>query len=271
MAIQQPKHVNTTQEQFKRLCDLGGGRNGGPVRHKVLELLRDGGRDLNDFAYGEMAEHMKGCPDANPWHVCFAFGLSWGHLAKLDVEFTRAAVSALASLDDEALHAASRFHLERGPEPIEQSLRGAYALFQRVTLPASLPNGLDSLFTAQQRWMGHVITRERPRYIGAWNATAMFMTALFTDPSLAATQKDPKPILPPGGPVHAGLTLLHRARIISRPPAGSELDDEAFEPGALYENNALLVELRAGLSDWSLLDVHSGVYMLGTRRASSGT
>jgi hypothetical protein len=57
-----------------------------------------------------------------------------------------------------------------------------------------------------------------------------------------------------------------RAGILSQRPAGSELDDAAFEPGALYENNALLAEVRRGRSDWSLLDVHSGLYMLGTRR-----
>ena len=44
------------------------------------------------------------------------------------------------------------------------------------------------------------------------------------------------------------------------------LDDADFELGALYENKALLAEVRKGRSDWSLLDVHSGLYMLGTRR-----
>lgn len=268
MPVHLPKPLNETQEQFKRLCELGGGRNGGPVRHKVLEILRDAGKDLNTFAFEEVARHVAAYPDANPWQVCFAFALSWGHLAKLDIAFTGAAVSALSSLTDDALHEASRFHLERGPGPIEESLRGAHLLFQKVTLPPMLPASLDQLARAQERWMSPVISRDRPKYIGSWNATAMFMIALFAQPALATTQVEPKPVLPPGGPVHAGLSLLHQAGVISRAPAGSALDDEAFEPGALFENNALLTELQKGLPGWCLTDVHGGVYMLGTRRPS---
>ena len=93
----------------------------------------------------------------------------------------------------------------------------------------------------------------------------MFMTALFAQPALAATQKTQKPLLPPGGPIFNGLRMLHAAKVLSRAPAGSELDDAAFEPGAIYENNQLFVELLAWQDDWCLLDVHSGLYMLGTR------
>jgi hypothetical protein len=271
MPVHVLKPLNETQEQFKRLCDLGGGRNGGPVKHKVLEVLRDAGKELNAFAFAEVARHLEAYPEANPWHVCFAFGLSWGHLAKLDVDFTGAAVRALSDLSDNALHDASRFHMERGPAPIEESLRGAHLLFQRVTLPPKIPATLEQLARAQERWISPVISRDRPRYIGSWNATAMFMIALFAQPTLAASQVEPKPVLPPGGPVYAGLSLLHQAGVISRAPAGSELDDEAFEPGALFENNALLVELQKGLSGWCLTDVHGGVYMLGTRRPSGAT
>ena len=52
-------------------------------------------------------------------------------------------------------------------------------------------------------------------------------------------------------------------------PAGSALDDGEFESGALYENNALFAEIRKGLDDWNLLDVHSGLYLLGTRHPDS--
>ena len=77
-------------------------------------------------------------------------------------------------------------------------------------------------------------------------------------------------MLPPGGPIFAGLKLLHNTGILSKSPAGSELDDASFEPGAIYENNGLFAELCAQLADWSLIDVHSGVYMLGTRHPHSG-
>lgn len=61
----------------------------------------------------------------------------------------------------------------------------------------------------------------------------------------------------------------HSAKVLSKQPESSELDDQAFEPGALYLNNELLSELCRMRDDWCLLDVHSGVYMLGTRHPQS--
>jgi len=258
---------NSTQVEFNRLCELGGGVRGGPARTRVCELLRSSGQELNHFAYSETARHITAYADANPWHVCFAIGLSWGHLAKFEIEFTGVVVSLLRAWNDDDLRLARTYGLERGPEPIEQSLRGAHILFSRVTLPSTLPDTLERLSRAQERWLTPILNpSERPPYIGSWNATAMFMAALFAQPALARTLIEPRPILPPGGPTFRGLQLLHQAGILSRAPAGSELDDAAFEPGALFENNALLAEVRKGRSDWSLLDVHSGLYTLGTRR-----
>ncbi len=262
--------TNSTQVEFNKLCKLGGGVRGGPVRTKVCELLRSSGQDLNQYAYSETARHMAEYGNTNPWFVCFAIGLSWGHLAKFEIEFTGTVVSLLTSWNDEDLRFARRFGLERGPEPIEQSLRGAHILFSRVTLPSELPDALERLSRAQDRWLTPILNpSERPPYIGSWNATAMFMVALFAQPALAHTLIRPPPILPPGGPTFRGLQLLHQAGILRRAPAGSELDDADFEPGALYENNDLLAEVRKGRSDWSLVDVHSGLYMLGTRRKSA--
>ena len=262
--------LNHTQRRFNELCELGGGPRGGPARGKVLELLSESGRVLNQFAYRQTGQHLGAFPDANPWHVCFAVALCWGHLAKLELAFTAAVVGALADWNSDDLKMAQAFHQERGPKPIEQSLIGANALFSKVTLPAQLPETLKQLERAQERWLSPVLNpTTRPPYIGAWNATAMFMVALFAKPDLAATQLSPPPMLPPGGPIHAGLALLRRCGIVSRPPAGSTLDDAAFEPGALYENNGLLAELCGQRKDWCLIDVHSGIYMLGTRHSGS--
>lgn len=271
MRVSVPKPVNWVQEDFNKLCDLGGGKNGGPVRHKVLELLRSAGKRLNGVAHREAQEHLRAYPDANPWHVCFAVGLCWGHLAKLELEFTGAVTRLLSAWNDDDLRHAQSFFLERGPEPIEQSLRGAFNLFSRVTLPATLPTTLERLAAAQNRWFSPIIAPDRPKYIGSWNAAAMFMIALFAQPTLAASQVRPPPVLPPGGPIFTGLSILHRAGVLSRAPAGSELDDQSFEPGALYENNELLAELVKWIDGWSLCDAHSGVYMLGTRHPQSGT
>jgi hypothetical protein len=216
-----------------------------------------------------MAAHLQAFPEANPWHVCFAVGLAWGHLAKLEIEFTEAAIGALSDLNDSDLRSAASFHMERGPEPIVQSLSGAFTLFSRVVLPKELPDSLERISRAEERWIGSIVN-DRPRYIGSWNATAMFMSALFAQPTLAATQTQMGPVLPPGGPIVAGLKLLYDTSILIRPPSGSVLDDEAFEPGIIYENNALLVELLKSLDGWSMIDAHTGVYMLGTRDQRSG-
>ena len=270
MKVNLARPINGTQRQFAALCERGGGHRGGPARTKVLEALREGGQRLNCLGHQELKEQLSSYPEANPWHVCFATAISWGHLAKLDADFTGAVVRLFADWKDDDLAAARSFHLERGPDPIEQSLRGGYMLLNRVRLPDELPTTLEQLARAQERWLSPVLSgSERPRYIGSWNSTAMFMTALFARPDMAATHIEPPPILPPGGPIFTGLQILHRAGVTSRPPSGSALDDEAFEPGALYENNALLAELRQGRNDWSLCDVHSGVYMLGTRHPQS--
>jgi hypothetical protein len=146
---------------------------------------------------------------------------------------------------------------------------GGHILFEKVTLPSTLPDSLERYRRAQDRWLGSIIGPERPRFIGSWNATAMFMTALFSDTVLAAQLMIPVVMLPPGGPIFNALLILRRAHLLARPPAGNELDDEAFEPGAIYENNALFEEIYRGHAGWNLLDVHSGLYMLGTRLADS--
>lgn len=142
-------------------------------------------------------------------------------------------------------------------------------LFQKVRLPDKLPSTLAQYGRAQERWLSAILGPDRPRYVGSWNATAMFMVALFSNPSLAAGFTQREVMLPPGGPIYNGLSILHRTHVTTRPPAGSELDDQAFEPGAIYENNGIFEEILVGCPDWNLLDVHSGIYMLGTRLAES--
>ncbi len=260
-----PKPLNDTQRTFKDLCEKGGGPKGGPARIKVQQLLKESGQTLNKLAFNEVAAQMKELATTNPWHICFAVGLSWGHLAQLDIEFTKVASRLIANWNDDDLKLARHFHYERGPAPIEDSLRGAHLLFSKVKLPDTLPNDLDRLRAAEDRWLSPIISKDRPRYIGSWNATAMFMVALFAQPELAKSLVEPRVMLPPGGPIFNALNLLHRAHFLLSKPSGSELDDEAFEPGAIFENNNLFVNVLKGLPAWSLVDVHSGLYLLGTR------
>lgn len=264
--------INDLQKEFNVLCEKGGGVKGGPVRGKTLELLKSYGQKLNAGAADEVCAHLAAFPDANPWHVCFAMGICWGHLAKVDITFTEAVIGCIEDMNDADLKTAGSFHLERGPEPIINSIKGGYTLFQLVRLPDGLPTSLDTLARAQERWLSPILNpKQRPPYIGSWNATAMFMTALFAQPGLAATQVEPKPVLPPGGPIFTGLTILHQAGLTASPPDQASLDDQGFEPGVLYANNALLAELLRGCADWSMTDVHSGVYLLGTRHPHSNS
>lgn len=255
------KPINETQRQFEQLCAHGGGFGGGPVKLKVLEVLRASGQALNEHAYGITKEQFTENPGANPWYVCFAIGLAWGHLAKLEPGFTAHVVNVLTDWNDYDLSGACEYYLERGPEPIENSLKGAYGLFSKVTLPVPLPSTLEKLYAAQEKWLTPIFHSQPPKYIGSWNATAMFMAALFAQPSLAKTQRKPKPLLPPSGPVLEGLRMLYSTHILSKAPEPSESGDWA---SALAVNNELLTDLLAAPTD-CLLDIHSGVYMLGTR------
>ncbi len=265
-----PKSLNQTQERFAELCKLGGGAAGGPARGPVLKLLGESGRHLNEtVAYPEVEHSLKRHPAENPWHVCFAIGMAWGHLASLEDGFVDAAIGALKHWNSADVNEAKSYHLDRGPTPLEQSLIGGHNLFQQVTLPPELPSDVRKLSRAQERWLSPIISPNRPKYIGSWNSTAMFLVALFAQPALAQTLRDRTLVLPPGGPVYNALHLLHRAKIISRKPEGSELDDGDFEAGALYANSALMAELCQMDPTLTMVDVHSALYMLGTRDPGS--
>lgn len=263
--------INEVQQRFAELRAKGGGVKGGPARTKVQEVLRAGGQKLNKYAEHEIADALALCAGANPWKVCFAMGLCWGHLAKLNDEYFKAAVGYLETGVHADLVAASKHHNERGPTPIDQSLRGGKILFDKVTLPATLSASLPRMKQAQDRWLSPILSKDRPPYIGSWNGTAMFMIALFAQPALGDELKDAEVMLPPGGPIFAALSLLHQTSVLALKPEGSELDDQSFEPGAIFANTGLMADLRKGRDDWDLLDVHSGLYMLGTRDPASAT
>ena len=259
-----PAPINDTQASFAKLCALGEGPEGGPERTKVQELLRDHGKRLNKFASKQAASHFRGNADANPWHVCFAIGLCWGNLARNDPQFVSACVRCLGEWNDADLKQAMSYALQLGPDPIEQSLVGAHELFGKGKLPQTLPNGLERLRIAQDQWLKLVVSSEAHAYIGRWNATAMFLAALFAQPKLAAALTRPGVLLPDNGPIFGALQMLHRVDILSEPPEERELGDKVWLE-ALHVNNDLLHDILVGLPDWSLVDVHSGLTMLGTR------
>lgn len=272
MKVRLPKALNDVQRAFEELCAKGGGVKGGPARTKVQELLKESGQHINTkFAEPEITNGLKLCAGANPWKVCYAVGLGWGHLAALNDIYIVAAVDYLETGNSKALSVASAQHLERGPEPVEQSLLGGAGLFGRVVLPATLASSLADMRRAQDRWLSPILSAQRPRYIGSWNASAMFMVALFAQPSLSKLVTTPDIGLPPGLPIHNALHMLHQLGLTSSPPDVGLLDDASFKPGSIFVNTGLMAELWKGMSGWNLLDVHSGLYILGTRDPRSGT
>jgi hypothetical protein len=256
--------MNEIQLRFQQLCKAGGGPGGGPARGRVQELLKEGGERLNRLAYQETSDALSDNPGADPWHVAFAVALGWGHLALLSEDFVRNAVTYLGSGDPIALDDASACHNERGPEPLRASLASAKYLFENTRLPKQLPTTLSGIKSAQDRWLGRLMGPNRPRYIGSWNATAMFMVAAFAQPQLARSMKSNEFILPPGGPIWVALRKLHQVHVLPRGPAGGDLDDGSWEPGVLFENNELMAKLIPGPADLDMIDLHSGLYLLGT-------
>lgn len=262
------KPLNKVQERFNELCVKGGGAGGGPARTKIQEMLHEGSTKLNEFAFEEITTQLAKFPDRNPWHVCFSVGLGWGHLARIEEDFTDAATTALATLDAGALKDASMFHLERGRKPIVDSLTAGHHMFSMVRLPEGIPDDLGAMARAQTKWLTPLVSpsQPRPRYMGTWNATAMFMVALFAKPGIADDLRDVGSVaLPPNGPIASALSILHKAKILTKGPSKDDLDAGSWDSNVIYENNALMLELLRGKSDWNLLDVHSGLYMLGTR------
>jgi hypothetical protein len=259
--------INNTQTEFNELCLKGGGQHGGPTRKKTLELLRASGRSLNIEAYREIADALKQLPAANPWHVCYAVGLTWGRLARPDPAFFAAAVRSLETFDSDAVAVAAKFPMEKGPNAVRESLHGGWIAFSKVDLDGPLPVDMRGTIRAQAKWL-RVVLSEKPRFIGAWNGTALFMAALFANPALAATLVDPEVLLPIGGPISAGLNILHRTHLLAQPPEPKE-ESESLDFGQIQIINGQFAEIRQGLDDWSLIDVHSGLYMLGTRLPES--
>ena len=260
--------VNELQEVFNDLCLKGGGQGGGPARTRVQELIRTFGQRLNADAYGQMADAQAWVPGANPWHVAFAMGLCWGTIAKYEATFFRAAVGALAHWNDEDRRTAVALHLEKGAELLEGSLRSGYRLFEATPGMIALPDTLEGLGRRQDRWI-RSISELNPSYIGPWNSLALFMCALFAQPELAHTMRTPRPLLPPGGPITRGLSLLHQAKVVAAPPNTQDDDERAAAIGAAVEDNALMADLLRGLADCSMIDMHTGIYLLGTRDARS--
>lgn len=256
------KPVNLTQTQFNELCEKGGGVKGGPARKKTLELLRASGRALNREAYDQIGDNLRAFPDANPWHVCYAVALNWGRFAKFDLAFTEAVIRALDGWSEADAKLASGFHYEKGPNAIRESLYGAWITFSQVTLPEDLPTELPALVRAQSRWL-RVVLNEKPRFIGGWNATAIFMVALFANKPMSDAMLSPEILLPIGGPITRGLRRLHEGHLLVRPPDPRE-EDESLDFGQITLVNGQFAELKQGLDDWSFVDVHSGIYMLGT-------
>lgn len=62
-----------------------------------------------------------------------------------------------------------------------------------------------------------------------------------------------------------GLKYLHQANNYKPTASGKRTGRRAFEPRRNLREQRIVWEICKQRSDWSLIDVHSGIYMLGTR------
>lgn len=257
--------LNGLQERFNELCRFREGKPTSQFRSEIQDLLLWGGVELNKLAFGETERFLDELSNRNPWHVCFAIGMAWGHLARLESAFVRAASDVLGDWNGEDLTEAMGYPIERGPEVIHNTLAGARLVFEAVPPPDALPSDLPRIAAYQNRWFVPITGRNRVPYIGPWNATAMFMACLFARPTLAHSMTDVVVLLPPNGPVRRALELLYRVKLLSRLPESQELDDEGPRLAAIFDDNVLMRELVPGCEGLNMIDLHSGLYLLGTR------
>lgn len=263
--------LNECQRQFNELCKKGGGRNGGPARTRVQQLLRDEGKLLNESAYGEVSHALAVANGSNPWHVFFALGLCWGEMARFSDSYLVAAVGAIASWNDTDRAEAVKHHTQKGHELLEGSLRSASIIFDQIgSSMNAIPDSIEEHNKFQNRWFRRLNTIN-PSYIGPWNATAPFMVALFARPDLAKTMKTLGPVLPSNGPIARALNLLHQVGVTNHPAQSLEDDVRLSALGGTSADNGTMQELIVGLADCSMIDMHSGLYMLGTRDPRSAT
>jgi hypothetical protein len=142
-------------------------------------------------------------------------------------------------------------------------------MFERVEMPEAIPNDLRGLREVQEKWLRPCTKQDRPHYIGSWNSVALFMAAMFQN-GLWRKLSDLQVILPIGGAIYGSLLQLSRDHVLLRRPARDDRLDEKFELGAITNNNGLMLELLARHHDRCTMDVHSGLYQLGTRQNWSG-
>ena len=260
--------INDCQTEYNELCRLGGGPRGGPVRQRVADLLRRAGHELNGWLQADTTAALQRLRDVNPWHLCYAIALVWGRFAKHESDFVDAAARLMSDWNDRLLTEALRHYRELGPDSLEGSLRSGYAAFAEAEglLPRAIPTDAAALRRVQEGWFGLLLSREhRFAYIGNWNGVALFMVALFAHNSLRGDRNLGGVILPSGGPIIQGLRVLYDDGVVAEAPAGHEAE-ESLDPAQLFLLQGQMVALARDCRDADPLDMHSGLYQLGTRR-----
>lgn len=73
-----------------------------------------------------------------------------------------------------------------------------------------------------------------------------------------------RPRLPISAPIREGLKVMRDFGLTARSPSSALVDWDAFEPAELYQDNDILEEVgrAGGVAD--LLELHSGLFLLGT-------
>ena len=260
MPISNPGN-NKWKQRYNELC----GTSGKPPRSHVVELLCEAGRWFNeDVLETEVQATFEEFNSSNPWHLSFVVGVAWGQYAKKKTSFYEPALKWLSGRDENALSQAKTENKRSEADALGQCLRSGFRIFETMNLPDTIPTSLDELQQLQLKWIDRVPKLGLPQ-IGDWNFSALFMVMLFDESSRWKQLMDTTILLPLGGPVGNFLHTLVADDVIDEGPWSKRAVEEKIDPGKLFLCQKVMEDLLGGREDRSLVDIHSGLYVMGAK------
>lgn len=263
-------NFNMLQTEFATLVDRSGD-NREILVEGLAPLLLDAGGDLNANGARQLQEYLTGIPFEDLHIGWFVAGIAWGRDAEDSREFVLSAVQAIKSSKPKDHKRAMRFALAGRHRRLENLLRAGRQIVLQERHPCPI-SAIEELNEYQQRLFKALQLLPDVQGIGNWNLGAMFFCAALSDPQWRVEMNKARPRLPMSAPIFHSMEQLYSLRVLSRQPNYNPWrPKDSSYPEALYSNNALLEELCQKLGTSRILDIHSGLYLLGTRNVDANS